>query len=212
MRTKAVIFSCLKHIKAARIAAEAASRHFDVVLAMDGNEDNSAVEGQFIETKFQRNGNLNGFDACKGIAETLLAHSDSGYVVKIDSDTIVKDATVLIGYDLAGFPQPKYPPTLLGCCYHISERALRHSIACLNRARDIGITAYPEDTIITGYAQTLREPNFKENIIPLNRLGVWHPTHAPEIRSRIANFGIYRTDGNWCHDSSLAAMTHYLNS
>jgi hypothetical protein len=103
-------------------------------------------------------------------------------------------------------------PCLLGCCYSISSRALIHAIACIEKAKEIGIKSYPEDSVITGYAQTLNKDDFKSNVMSIRRLGVWHPKEAPEIRSRIANFGIYRIAGNWCHDESLAAMRRYVNS
>lgn len=212
MKAKAVIFTCMKHLGAANIAAEAASRHFDVTLALDKSEYCSCVSGKVIWTEFQRKGNLNGYDASIGVAKTLLAHSDSGYVVKIDSDTIVKDAEPLFGYDISGFPQVHYPPSLLGCCYSISTRALEHSIKCIEKSVELGIKSYPEDVVITGYAQTLNKDDFTSNIMSIKRLGVWHPIQAPLIRSKIANFGIHRIAGNWCHDESLAAMRTYLNS
>lgn len=212
MRTKAVIFTCSQHVRAAEIAAEAASRHFDVVFAVDKNDIGFKSERPIIWTAFKRNGNLNGLDATRGVANTLLSVMDNGYAVKIDSDTIVKDATPLLGYDIAGFAQPKYPPTLLGCCYAISKRAIEHSIACIDKAINVGITNFPEDTIITGYAQTLNKDDFKAHTIPLKNLGVWHPEHAPKMKSSIANFGIYRIGQNWCHALSLEAMNQYLNS
>lgn len=212
MRTKAVIFSCLKHIEAASIAANAAARYFDVVIAMDGNERVDIPHPNVIKTDFRRNGNLNGIDACRGVANTLLAHCDSGHVIKIDSDTIVKDPSLFEGYDIAGFVQPKYPPSLLGCCYAVSRRTLEHSIACIDRAAQLGVTDFPEDTVITGYGQTLAKDDFRANILPLKMLGVWHPTKAPIIVSKTANFGIYRINGNWCHQQSIEAMMAYSNS
>jgi len=212
MRTKAVIFSCLKHIRAARIAAEAASRFFDVIIAIDGNEDEAEMSECFIKTKFPRGGNLNGIGACKGIAETLLAHSQNGYVVKLDSDTVIKESACFDGYDIAGFTHPYRPPSVLGACYGISARSLEHVIKRVDMAKDFGVTSFPEDAIITSYAQTLAKDDFKSNIMPLSKLGVWHPKIAPVLKHRIANFGIYRIKGDWCHDESLAAMSHYLNS
>lgn len=212
MKTKAIIFTCNKHIEAAKIAAEAASKYFDVILAMDGNEQVGELGQNCIKTNFARNGNLNGMSASLGVAQTLLAHCDSGYVVKLDSDMVIKDDSQLVGNDIAGFPQPRNPPTLLGCCYHISRRALEHAIACLSKAEALGVQVFPEDTIITGYAQTLHVSDFKQNIMPLNTLGVWHPVRAPVMRGKIANFGINRIAGNWCHEQSLAAMRQYANS
>lgn len=212
MRTKAVIFTCERHASAAEIAAEAASAHFDVLFAVDEGERNFITNRPVIWTSFRRNGNLNGIDAARGVANVLMSVMDNGYAVKIDSDTVIKDSSRLIGYDIAGFAQPKYPPTLLGCCYSISRRALEHSIACIDKAMDIGIVNFPEDTIITGYAQTLHRDDFNGNTIPVRHLGVWHPVQAPNIKCRIANFGMYRINGNWCHEQAVLAMREYLNS
>lgn len=212
MKTKAVIFTCVKHLEAAKIAAEVASRNLDVVLAFDSSEKGASVPDGSIWTNFPRGGNLNGFDAARGVATTMLSLCDSGHVIKIDSDTIIKDASMFLDFDIAGFPQPHYAPALYGCCYSVSRRALEHAIACIDKAVNRGIKVFPEDTIITGYAQTLHKDDFKENIVPLKYLGAWHPEKAPKIKSRIGNFGIYRLNGNWCHEQSIAAMREYANS
>jgi hypothetical protein len=142
----------------------------------------------------------------------MLSLATNGFVAKIDSDTIVKDVTGFDGFDIAGFVMPKHPPCLLGCFYVISSRALEHASACCSQALKNGVKVFPEDRIITGYAQTLSVGNFKSNIHSVKKLGVWHPTDAPTMKCKVANFGTYRIKDNWVHEKSLAAMRKFANS
>jgi hypothetical protein len=213
MKTKAVIFTCSAHIEAAKIAAEAASRFYDIVVAIDEKDDIGPVNWAEHETTgFERGGNLNGYECAKGVAEVLLRHAKNGFVVKIDSDTVVKTSDGFVGYDIAGYVQPLRPPALLGCYYSISERALVHALACIKRCPYFGIKRYPEDATITSFAQTLAKDNFKSNIFPIKRLGVWNPSMAPNLKSKVGNFGTFSKKGNWCHEESLAAMRKFANS
>ena len=209
---KAVIFTCHKHAEAARMAAQAASRHMEVVLAVDQSESHLFDGENVVYTAFPRGGNLNGPEACLGVANLLLDYATDGYVVKIDSDTILNDPSGLVGYDIAGFPRPFYPPTLLGCAYGISRQALEHVIPCIYNAVSSGYMRFPEDGVITGFAQTLRNPSFRSNILNLKDIGLWHPSKNPRPQGAVINFGNFRNNIDWCTDASLSAMREYLNS
>lgn len=214
MRHKSAIFTCARHLEAAEIAAQAASLFSDVYLVIDKSESGMTSAFPVIWSDWERFGNLNGYDACIGVSETLLGLSDSGLVMKIDSDTIVGSPSQFLSHDIAGFPQVLHPPNLLGCCYSISRRALQHAIGRIRKASDIGITKFAEDVVITGYAQTMTDaPCFSVNTIPIRRLGVWCPTLAPIINQSApaANFGNVRPHGEWHHKEAVDAMRLHLN-
>lgn len=208
-----VIFTCGKHLEAAEIAAQAASRFSKVHFIIDRSEKGLSSTCPIIWSDWNRGGNLNGYDAVMGVANAMLSVSDSGYVMKIDSDTLVNDPYLFTSYDIAGFPQSKRPPALLGCCYMISKRALMHAITCIEDSPRIGILEFAEDACITGYARTMTGVScFNANIIPLRRLGVWCPVAAPLISQNApaANFGNVRINGEWHHKDAISAMKQHL--
>ena len=207
----AVMFTCSRHEKAALIAAEAASAYYNVILAFD--KDDVVFESPYrsVSTGFSRNGNLNGFEAARGIADTLLANMEGDAILKFDSDTVIKDNSFFYGYDAAGFAHPFVPTAMLGCCYHLSRQALEFSIEKLKKLEYMGIRVQGEDVLITSYASSMRAEGFKLNLLSNKHIGVWHPTLSPVLTCKIGNFGNYRIDANWHHESALLAMKQYAD-
>jgi hypothetical protein len=206
-KTNAVIFTCSKHVEAARIAAKSASRFFNVVLAFDQKDEIPDVDYKVVKTTFNRNGNLNGFDCALGIAGVLMDHMDGDWVVKLDSDMVIHSTDAVSGCDVGGYVHPICPTALVGCYYGVSSAPLAYAIECIKKCKDWGVRNQAEDVLVTGFACEHKQSVVKRT--SSKKMAVWHPTIAPNPKVAVANFGNHRVNGEWHRPEALRAMLEY---
>ena len=99
---KAVIFTYPRDYGIATVGARALMRvGVSPVLAIDVSDPIPEIEGvECITTDFKRGGNLNGTVCVRGILATLASQADGDrYVLKVDSDTLVRGLRWLEGRD-----------------------------------------------------------------------------------------------------------------
>lgn len=211
MRNAAVIFTCPKHLEAAKIAAQAAERWFDVWLAFDGKDGITSVAGQrVLVTTFARGGNLTSYEAPLGVLRVLdSVCPEGGRVVKIDSDTVIRDPSFLMQGDVCGFQHMAIPMAAYGCCYALSKAAVKAAIDEITTTEHRGCKCPIEDIVVTSCARSA--PNCVANILPSARLAVWHDTLAPAPFGVVANFGNNRVNGDWCHPYVLEQMRKFAS-
>lgn len=117
----AVIFTYPPDFAKAAIAARSLGKlGVKAFLAIDRKDPLPEIEGaEIIRTSFPRRGNLNGTDVIQGILRVLQeCADDSDYVLKVDSDTLVRGLNWLEGHTEAavGLYHPGQR-IFFGACY-----------------------------------------------------------------------------------------------
>lgn len=141
-----------------------------------------------LTSDFDRKGNLNGLECCKGIINSMISLDDDEFV-KIDSDTILTKPLEKFGDFL--FFEAVQAFLGVGCCYGISLNTLLKCSEKLNNYTEVPNFKYQEDLTISALCQNVAQGTLK----------LWNGGE---------HISGYKNDKNW-EEYSKKTVVHFGN-
>ena len=159
-------------------------------------EDHGA---EYIQTAFQRRGNLNGTDTAAGIARTLYDAArryGTPSAIKLDSDTILIDPMPFLDGNVGVCSTVQNRRAAFGCCYSLT------ALTALEVAKDLEFGAFdptaPEDLTIWDAVAATNHPQILHDFNPDGGVFCSVPMHSDPIdctRFAALTFGNLPEDG-----------------
>ena len=188
-----------------------AAQGIRVIFAIDAKDPFFACEfGQCVATRFPRSGNLNGKEFILGNLRLMREHADGDYVFKVDSDTLLLDATRLLEgrNEVIVGPWVDGMQGMYGGCYAVRAKSLPAMIEAAEALPDSPY--YMEDKTTGELARKVGPVHLPKFHAADSLYTAWKPANPPEwYRERKAVVVLNRTE-SFRKDSIAREMKRFL--